>query len=220
MKTYCVRRAAGPVALDGAWDSAVWHRAGTAPVAHCVGGDFEHQPVTQARVLYDDQALYVAFRVEDRYVQAAAQTWHDKVCRDSCVELFFTPGEDTSVGYFNFEINCGGVMLAHFQPAPGENIRQMPLELCETIDIWSSMPHQVEPEIAEPTTWQVAYRLPLAILGHFLKITPPQTGVRWKANFYKCADKTSHPHWLSWAPIDTPGPNFHRPDSFGALLFE
>jgi len=220
MKTYLVRKADGPVPLDDPWSSPMWQRADVAPVAHCVGGEFEHRPVTQARVLYDDEALYVAFRVEDQFVRAVAQTWHDRVCRDSCVELFFSPGDDTSVGYFNFEMNCSGVMLIHFQPAPAEGIQQMPIELCEQIDKWSSMPERVDPEIAEPTVWQVSYRLPLSILEHFLPIAKPASGVKWMANFYKCADSTSQPHWLSWAPIDTPGPNFHRPDAFGALLFE
>jgi len=220
MKTYVVKRASGPVALEDPWSSSVWHRAPVAPVAHCVGGVFDHQPTTQARLLVDDNALYAAFRVEDQYVRAVAQTWHDRVCRDSCVELFFTPAEDTAVGYFNVEVNCSGVMLLHFQPAPGENIQPMPVELCEQIEIWSSMPRHVDPEIADPTVWQVSYRLPLGILERFVKVAQPTAGTRWKGNFYKCADQTSQPHWLSWAPIDTPGPNFHRPDAFGTLLFE
>ena len=220
MNTYSIRRTHAPVPLENPWSSPVWQGAPIAPVDQCVGGVYDHQPVVQARVLYDDEALYVAFQVEDQYVRAVAETWHDSVCRDSCVEMFFTPGEDTSVGYFNVEINCGGVMLVHFQPAPASDIRQMPIEQCEKIEIWHELPRTVEPEIAEPTVWQVAYRLPLEILGPFVEIASPNPGVTWMGNFYKCADRTSHPHWLSWSPIDTPGPNFHRPDSYGALRFE
>ncbi|MHC4561752.1 MAG: carbohydrate-binding family 9-like protein [Planctomycetota bacterium] len=220
MKTTLIKRAAAPAPLEDPWSNPVWHRAEVVPIAHCVGGDYDHQPITQARLLYDNEALYVAFRVEDQYVRAVAETWHGRVYRDSCVELFFTPGEDTSPGYFNVEINCGGVMLIHFQPAPAQDIRQMPIKLCERIDIWHSLPRTIDPELAEPIVWQVSYRLPLDILTHFLPVSPPKSGGRWKANFYKCADRTSHPHWLSWAPIDTPGPNFHRPDAFGELLFE
>ena len=51
------------------------------------------------------------FRVEDRYVRAVSKNYHDSVCKDSCAEFFFTPGTDISAGYFNVEINCGGVML-------------------------------------------------------------------------------------------------------------
>ena len=40
------------------------------------------------------------------------------------------------------------------------------------------------------------------------------------ANFYKCADLTSTPHFLSWAPIDTPEPDFHRPEFFAPITLE
>ena len=36
--------------------------------------------------------------------------------------------------------------------------------------------------------------------------------------FYKCGDKTAHPHFLSWNPVGTPAPDFHRPDFFGELI--
>jgi hypothetical protein len=40
-----------------------------------------------------------------------------------------------------------------------------------------------------------------------------------KGNFYKCGDKTSVPHFLSWNPIILPSPDFHRPDFFGEFSF-
>ena len=40
-----------------------------------------------------------------------------------------------------------------------------------------------------------------------------------KANFFKCADGTPHIHFLSWNPIGTPSPDFHRPAFFGELFF-
>jgi hypothetical protein len=38
-------------------------------------------------------------------------------------------------------------------------------------------------------------------------------------NFYKCADDTAFKHYLSWNPILTPNPDFHRPEFFGELRF-
>ena len=38
-----------------------------------------------------------------------------------------------------------------------------------------------------------------------------------RANVYKCGDRTSHPHWMSWNPVRTL--NFHAPDEFGQLIF-
>ncbi len=62
--------------------------------------------------------------------------------------------------------------------------------------------------------------LPVEILKKYASVEKPAPGVTWKANFYKCADKTSYPHWLTWNPVDHPSPNFHLPQYFGAIVFE
>ena len=36
-------------------------------------------------------------------------------------------------------------------------------------------------------------------------------GLRARMNLYKCGDDLSHPHFLSWQPIEAPKPNFHLP---------
>ena len=40
-----------------------------------------------------------------------------------------------------------------------------------------------------------------------------------RANFYKCGDKTLQPHFLSWSPIHSEKPDFHRPEDFGIINF-
>jgi hypothetical protein len=44
-----------------------------------------------------------------------------------------------------------------------------------------------------------------------------EKGNLWRANFYKCGDDTSHPHWAAWSPVDEL--NFHLPRCFGRLGF-
>ena len=68
-----------------------------------------HIPKTQAKLMYDSDALYIIFRVEDKYICAVARH-QGNVCRDSCVEFFFTPSEDIETRYFNLETNCGGLL--------------------------------------------------------------------------------------------------------------
>lgn len=48
----------------------------------------------------------------------------------------------------------------------------------------------------------------------------PAPGGVWRANLYKCADQTSHLHWLTWALIERDKPNIHLPPFFGTLAFE
>ena len=75
-------------------------------------------------------------------------------------------------------------------------------------------------ELKEKTTWVVEYRIPFSILKEYHAFSNPGEASVWRANFYKCADESSHPHWITWSPIDNPTPDFHLPDYFGKLVFE
>ncbi len=74
--------------------------------------------------------------------------------------------------------------------------------------------------IVEPVTWTAAYKIPIALLEKYSQVAYPGHKVEWRVNFYKCADATSHPHWLTWSPVDLPEPDFHQPQSFGVLQFQ
>ncbi|MEN6386139.1 MAG: carbohydrate-binding family 9-like protein, partial [Phycisphaerales bacterium] len=197
-----------------------WENANTLKLSNFMGDKPQHFPNVRAQLLYDDKNIYVFFKVEDQYVRAVAQKNQDMVCRDSCVEFFFTPSENISEGYFNLEMNCGGTLLLYHQTARGENKQEFSQEDCEKIQITASMPKIVEPEITEPKTWTLKYAVPFEMLKKYANVEQPKAGVKWRANFYKCADQTSHPHWLTWAKVNKPKPDFHLPEFFGTLVFE
>jgi len=185
-----------------------------------MGMEPAHKPKVLAKLAYDDNALHVVFRVEDRYVRAVAPRHQTAVYKDSCVEFFFTPGVEVADGYINVEINCGGTVGMYYQLAPGKGRRPFTEGDIKKLAVMPSLPKIVNPEITKSTTWTIAYRLPYDLLANYCKVTKPASGVIWKGNFYKCADKTSHPHWLTWSPVDFPEPKFHMPQCFGTLLFE
>lgn len=219
-KKYQVARATEPPKLDGNWDGEIWGNVEAIDIKHYMGDEPEHKPRTQAKLLYDDEFIYVIFRVEDKFVRAVAINYHDSVYQDSCVEFFFSPGDDTSIGYFNIEMNCGGTMLFHYQSVPGAKVPISDSD-CDKVKIFHSEPKIVEPEKKQPTIWVVEYRVPIDVLKKYCSsVTRPRPGVCWWANFYKCADKTSHPHWLTWSVVDNPQPNFHLPQFFGTLEFK
>ncbi|MDA0660674.1 MAG: carbohydrate-binding family 9-like protein [Planctomycetota bacterium] len=219
---YRVQRRTGPVTVDGNWDNARWRDVPCAELTRYMGKKPDHFPRTQVKLQYDDEALYVIFRVEDRYVRAIAVNNNDAVCTDSCVEFFFSPVSDIAKGYYNLEMNCGGTMLFHCQTASQVNQTPIRTEDIAKIQVVPSLPKRVEPELTEPTTWTVEYRLPFAAFVHYFPepIVLPAPGAIWHANFYKIGDHTSHPHWLTWAHVDVPQPDFHRPEFFGKLQFE
>jgi len=216
---YQVHRLAEPMKIDGNWDKPQWQDVKTVEIKNSMGGKPTHRPRTQAKVLYDDKYIYVVFRVEDQYVRAVAQDYHGPVWKDSCVEFFFTPRDDVSLGYFNLEVNCGGTPLFHYQKAPKKEQRSIDIADMQQIEIAHSMPKIVEPEIAKPTIWTIEYGIPIAILEKYCPVARPAPRVIWRANFYKIGDDTSHPHWLTWSVVNNPVPNFHLPQFFGILEF-
>ncbi len=219
MLRYEIVRLGRPPSVVLRWDKSPWAEVPALNIACPFGHEGVHRPRTQVKVAYDSGHLYVIFHVVDQYVRAVASRHQDPVYKDSCVEFFFTPGEDLTRGYFNLEMNAGGFMLFHFQPRPKQGIRCVTDADCARVRMAHSLPCRVDPEITEPTAWRVEYAIPLDILSHYTPVDWPEPGVRWRANFFKCGDETSHPHWLTWAPVPRSAFGFHVPEAFGTLAF-
>lgn len=201
----------------GRRDDPAWR---TAQVAELVYHErsCDHRPAVEARLLYDDEYLYVLFYVKDRYVKAVAQEYQGPVYLDSCVEFFVQPKPEC--GYFNFEVNAGGCMLLHYalgtgDPAAGINV---PQELLNGMKIHHSLPERIDPEIEDPVDWTIEYAIPLSLFEHYTGPLGPLPGQSWRGNFYKCADRTSHPHWGMWSPIGEKF-SFHQTAFFGDIRF-
>lgn len=217
---YKVSRLSQAPEINAVWDKAPWTGIKSLQLTNYMGEKPDHFPFTEAKIAYDNLAIYVIFRVEDRYVKAVHSNHQDPVYTDSCVEFFFSPDNNSDEGYFNLEMNCGGTMLFHHQTEPRTNQVHIADEDIQQIEVASTLPPIVDPEIQEDTTWCVEYRIPFSVLAKYRNFPVPENGTVWRANLYKCADATSHPHWLTWAFIDLPSPNFHQPDFFGYLDFE
>ncbi len=218
--TYRVRRVKDNPTIDADWDKAAWKGVTPVTLEYYMGEEPAHQPKVQAKAAYDDHYLYLIWKVEDQFVLARRTKHQQDVCRDSCVEFFFTTGSDPEErGYFNLETNCAGLKLfgAHVMGSKDEKFTAQDFAGVVTA---TSLKGPIDPEIVKPTTWTLEYKIPLSLLEKFAKIERPKPGVTWRANFYKCADDASHPHWLTWSPVTNTKPSFHLPKYFGILAFE
>ena len=193
-------------------------------ITHFHSRSSDHRPAARFCVEYDDAGIYVTFDVADRYVVCRRTQHQSMVCRDSCVEAFLQPKPDK--GYFNFETNCGGSMLLYYVTdptrVPGVGLKAcevVPVELLERVRIEHSLPKHVPDEIVTPVQWRVSYFVPNVLFERHVGPLGPPAQRRWRGNFYKCADESSHPHWASWRPIGEEL-NFHAPEFFGDIRFE
>jgi hypothetical protein len=219
---YTAQFAAVAPPLEADWESPLWQRAEEARIGNFHPAGSEHRPLARAKLLYDQDSLFLGFRVDDRYVVATRTRYQQSVCKDSCVEFFVQP--KPGGGYFNFEINCGGTLLLYYiedarRTAQGfARFTPVAVEHGGLIQIWHSLPAVVFPEQPGPVAWQIACRIPLGVLAAYAGPLGSLSGQTWRGNFFKCADESSHPHWASWAPIGEEL-NFHQPARFAPIHF-
>ncbi len=220
---YTIRPARLPLNLETAWDDPARAAAETLEVAHFWPEPkaSSHRPLTQLRLQYDADALHGMFRVEDHYVRASRTEVNSDVCRDSCVEFFVEPGGGN--GYCNFEFNCCGVLHASHITDPARRPggfaawRPWTSEEIAQVGIATSLKGPIVEEQVGDCVWTVSFRIPFGPLLACTGAPFPTTGSVWRANVYKCADETSHPHWGAWLPVDEL--NFHLPRCFGEMHF-
>lgn len=211
------------------WNGILWNEVTHLDVSHFHALGSPHRPLVQAKMAYDAAGLYGLFRVLDRYVVCTHTGFQNRVYKDSCVEFFVRPKPDK--GYLNFEMNCGGHLLCFYiadwrrNPHPKDlddefmDRTRIPTEWGSKVRIFHTMPETVAPEIAGDVEWLLAFHIPFALLEHYVGPLGNVSGQEWRANFNKCADESSHPHWGTWSPIGDEL-NLHQPNKFGVLEFE
>lgn len=221
---YVAWRTAAPIALDADWDADAWRRSTVLRIGHFHPKSSEHRPLTQARLAWDESALYLIFRVEDRFVRCVHWGYQSDVYEDACVEFFVRPVLEK--GYFNFEMNACGQLLCGYVEDPtrdekGDFARseRLPGTLGKLIEVRGFFEAPQPKEIEAPLVWTTSCRIPLRVFESYTGPLGELRGQAWRANFNKCAENNSHPHWASWTDIG-PDLNFHQPGRFGSICFE
>ncbi|MDR1759370.1 MAG: hypothetical protein LBR60_02450 [Fibrobacter sp.] len=166
-------------------------------------------PEVRAEFSVSPHFLSVSFWVKEPLACFRSEvTRHgDRSYEDSCVELFLSFPEFSSV-YTNFEWTSRGFCLA----ARGES-REARVPFSEEEYGLLKISSEIHPG-AESVSWNLSAEIPRELL---LSESPDLTRERITGNLYKCADKAASPHYLSYFPVDTARPDFHRPEFFRVL---
>lgn len=155
--------------------------------------------------------LAVMFHVRGLDLRATQIEDNGRSWEDSCCEFFVTDPYDGT--YYNFELTCIGSLLSSKRKSRLDSVLREKEDVARVIR-HSSLAHE-ETEISNRIfSWTVAMLIPYDLIG----IDRDNVPVSVRGNFYKCGDLTAHPHFLSWNPIGTPKPDFHRPEYFGELI--
>jgi len=178
--------------------------------------EYPYKPDVNFRIAHDDSLLFLKYYVKEEHVLAINKNPNSAVHRDSCVEFFVDTAQDGN--YYNFEFNCIGTTHLAYGPTR-ENRTFISEELISNkIKTWSTLGNKPFDEKSGNFEWEMVIVIPASIFTYneglnFSKLIS-------NANFYKCGDDTTKPHFLSWNPVKAPKPDFHRPEQFGVLNFQ
>jgi hypothetical protein len=175
---------------------------------------FSYKPDVRFRIAYSDYAIFLKYYVREDFVKAEKTSSNEMVCEDSCVEFFVSPSDDGI--YYNFEFNPIGTCLLASGSSRHDR-KKAPVSVIETIKRKGTFGLSPFKEITGDQSWTLTVVIPFeAFFRH--RISSPE-GTQFQANFYKCGDKLTQPHYLTWNPVGTKSPDYHQPGFFGLLRF-
>lgn len=170
-----------------------------------------YKPHVTFAIAHGNDRIYLRYRVFEDDMSAVHLKTNDLVYEDTCVEFFIAIGNDAK--YYNIEFNRLGTCFMAY--AGGKNdMHTLPADVISDISTHSQ---KLQANNGFKHGWQLTLVIPAAVFIYHPGIE--FEGLACRGNFYKCGDKLSRPHFLSWSDVRSQGPDFHRPEYFGELRF-
>ena len=176
---------------------------------------FPYAPEVKFRMWHDSDVMHLEYSVDEKTTKAEQNEPGAPVYMDSCVECFIQP-DPADPHYYNFEFNAAG-HLAMSCRTNRYDAEDAPLDVIASVKTKPSLGSE---PFAEKTTgpWTLEVEIPVsALFRHNVKTWD---GLNFKMNLYKCGDGLQTPHYLTWKPVGTPKPDYHRPEFFVAVKAE
>lgn len=234
---HCLFTVAAPL-IDGNLDEPAWDRAEWSNDFVDIEGDRRPRPRwrTNMKLLWDEEHLYVAARLEEPHVWATLTSRDAVIYHDNDFEVFIDPDGDNHL-YYELEINALGTVwdLLLVRPyrdgGPAINAWDIQgLQSAVKVDGTLNDPRDVD------TGWTVELAIPWAVLGQCAnRPAPPEAGDIWRMNFSrvqwqsdiveqqyrkKTDPDTDRPlpenNWV-WSPQGLIA--MHYPEQWGEVLF-
>lgn len=176
--------------------------------------EFSYKPEVAFRIGHTENEIWLKFYVTEKCIRAVETLTNGDVYKDSCVEFFISFDHRN---YYNFEFNCIGTRHLAYGPGRGNRARVNP-EIVEKIDVKSTLGNEPFDNKTGNFTWEMLLRIPVEVF--IFDTINNLKGLHATGNFYKCGDMTAEPHFVTWNPLKTEKPDYHRPEFFGNLQFE
>ncbi len=212
LPTYSVTRTDHPPKIDGKLDDPAWQRAAPVTLVDSLDG----HPVarkTVARMLYDDQALYLSFDCEDPDVWGTLLKRDEPIYTEEVVELFVDADGDGRT-YDEMEVSPRNTVFDAWFPARREGMdTSHDAGMTTAVTVQGTLDDRSDRDQG----WKAELRIPFARL-HAVPRLPPRPGDRWRFNLYRLDFEGGYARGQAFSPVGEP--DFHALPKFGWLQFE
>jgi len=214
---YVCVRAGGPITIDGKPTEAAWRAVAVADLSHWIGHSEAPSQKTTARLLWDDENLYVAVECEDRDIFATKATRDAFLWEDFEVAEVYLDSTGEGRNYKEFEVNPLNAVIDLNTPDEksvgnvAHNLLWNAAGLRTAVHVEGTLDRRDD----QDTRWTVEMAIPFAALAP----TKPRAGDSWRLNLYRYDNSPFGDEKFrlsAWSAVRT-WP--HEPDRFGRLVF-
>ena len=198
---------------DGVWSQAAWTRYFLRPD----GQPLDEKLRTRAKLLFDDQNLYVAFEILDSDIVNKKKARDEALWQEDVVEVYLDPGKDGR-DYVEFQFAPTEMIFdAHFTAhrTPEWSLAAKRFNL-EGLEAKVSLVGTVNKKDSGDQMWAVEAKIPFKGLPGVTAV--PRVGTVWGLNLYRI--DSSNPNSVqgmgTLAPV---GSDFHSLKDAASLVF-
>lgn len=219
-RTYVCYRTEGKLKIDGRLDESSWQKAeSTAPFVDISGEGFPTpQKQTTAKMLWDDEYLYVGAMLQEDDIKARLSQRDTIIYYDNDFEVFLDPDGDGH-NYFEIETNARGVVFDLMLDKPYRSGGNFMIQWdCPGLKLAIHRQGTLNKSKDKDQYWSVEMAIPQKALT--MNFTQPlKAGNCWRINFSRVQwlkEKGPEENWV-WSP--TGRVDMHMPDRWGYLFF-
>ncbi len=210
-------RTSNPVTIDGLLDEEDWKKTkATDPfIDTATGGKGTFEAL--ARVMYDDQKLYVAFEVTDPFLKSTFTEKDDHLWEQDAVEIMLDPDGDGK-NYFEIQASPNNIVFDTRYDSPRDPKPFGHVDWDSQAEAKATIEGTLNDEQLDKS-----YKVEIAIPWQAFKVVtptpalPPAANSSWRINFFVMDEQKSGKRAIGWsAPLVS---DFHVPDRFGVVNF-
>jgi hypothetical protein len=211
---YEVKRAVAPIVIDGKLDDPSWKTAASIQFVFPWESQTGAKQNTVAKLLWDDQYLYVGYECQDTDIVAVHTERDDPTYRDDAVEIFINPKPSQTGVSFGLEMNARAVLYDYLMYDASYAMKRFNLS---GVKLLTNIRGTLNARGDQDSGWTLEVAIPWENFEELAK--RPVNGTIWTANLNRWDGVEPNRRLSQWSDSQMKTPNPHAPKRFGELLF-